>query len=227
MWDDPDDIFYSKDRRDIESIVDIEDFRDIYNQTKEEYSAYKMKQAEISDAEVLQIDTNSQTQIETPIEQEFKLPDDFFKRESHSAECYIQSREYLDIYVKDAGAATFTQLINRLSDEQYIDNTIEAKESFAFQLTTIKASESTDTDAKVVHWRKDIESLCYLIKRFVVGNSLSGGKYKRPNQFFTLAGDPSAEKSRSNYADCASINFKIMIEQLYPVYSSGKTKPQK
>ena len=150
----------------------------------------------------------------------FILPDDYFEQLSDSCEriCIDDIKEI----IKKQGVQKFYEFIDYIAEQEYIENDIQTKKSFAYRLT---GRHKPDNLLKKIEWNTDKDSgsyrLYYIVKQFYWGNGRKGirkgnnvptGKYHRIKLFFICdkyTGDPST------YANKAPQDFKTKLEEFF------------
>jgi hypothetical protein len=137
----------------------------------------------------------------------FTLPSDYFSQTNglgHADEHFNLRHEVIT-----AGQERFTELINYLSESGYIDNSLAVKQLFAYRFSGRMRPERVVP----LEWNgrngKSYE-LIYLVKMLT-----DRGDYRKMRRFFIC---PQWVKDRdSSYAKNANYEFKIFLNQLYPV----------
>ena len=141
----------------------------------------------------------------------FSLPDDFYDLKidfKHSSEYFNGPKFVLSADTIDS----FTNLINYIADNNYIDNSIEIKRTLVYRLTGRWRPEG---ELKTIYWndhRKYPLSLVYLV---CYGFDPTEDKYDRMMEFFEVS--QWLDRSEfSHRAIGAPKNFRMKLHELFP-----------
>lgn len=160
------------------------------------------------------------TDSEDNICKEFTLPDNYFDLQSNANDRICM--DDIKTCVINLGTEAFKKFINYIAEQEYIENNIQTKESFAYRLT---GRHKPDNLLKKIEWNTDKDSgsyrLYYIVKQFYWGNGRKGirkennvptSKYHRIKLFFICdkyTGDPST------YANKVPQDFKTKLEEFF------------
>lgn len=143
----------------------------------------------------------------------FQLPQNYFEQKMDSNQDIYLSK--LKEHIRKRGKNIFEEFINYLAEENYIDNKIEVKMTFAFRLTGICRPEKL---IDKIEWKRDASYLFYIIKYFHNKNNY---KSTKTATFFSCEDSAFKNiKSFSSYAkregETKSDPFLTKIKELYP-----------
>lgn len=148
------------------------------------------------------------------------LPEKYFELPDNAEErvCLTDIKPF----IKKRGTEEFEKFINYIAEQEYIENNIQAKKSFAYRLT---GRYKPDDLFEKIEWNTDKDPgshrLYYIVKQFYFGNGRTGirkgsktltSKYQRMKIFFICdeyTGDPTT------YAKKVPQDFKTKLEEFF------------
>lgn len=143
----------------------------------------------------------------------FKLPDDYFKLSSNGNDnnSYIKNKR--NFKASNRSVKTFTDFVNYIAEQGYIDSDLNTLGRFAFHLTGIRYPEDLELEEKVT-WKGDIKALFYIIKKLCFVTH----KYPSLKDFFISDHeDFKKASSASSYAErLENKDLKRKMYELYP-----------